>query len=150
MASSHVSFPSPFLPTVLGLDPQLARTPSWRAGAAEGWCPPCARLRLLRPWKRVNGDWAGTGQAGWVLQRLPHRLAGDWAACGHSCAVRAGRPQGASSSHSVSRDGRNTHQLTCLHDLVSLGFTPHCRRVLKLPVVGQTLAVIKTSKIIMM
>ena len=118
-------FPSPlFLPIVHGPGPQLARTPSWWAGGyRSGWCPPCARLRLLRL-KRVDGDRAGTGQDGWALW-CPHGLAGDWAGwLGTVVPARAGRPQGASSSRSLSRDGENTHQLTCLGDLVSLGFTP--------------------------
>ena len=68
-------FPSPlFLPIVHGPGPQLARTPSWWAGGyRSGWCPPCARLRLLRL-KRVDGDRAGTGQDGWALW-CPHGLA---------------------------------------------------------------------------
>lgn len=125
---SPPAFPPPFLPTVRGPDPQLARTPSWRAGGCRrGGGRPCARLRLLRlerEWTETGPDWAG-----WLGAAVPFGLAGDWAAwLGTVVPVRAGRPQGASSSHSVSRDGRNTHQLTCLHDLVSLGFTPHCRR----------------------
>ena len=72
----------------------------------------------------MDGDLAGTGQAGWALW-CPHGLAGDWAAwLGTVGPAQAGRPQGASSSHSLSRDRENTHRLTCLRDLVSLGFTP--------------------------
>ena len=83
--------PPLFLPTVRGPDPQLARTPSWRAGGCRrGWCPPCARLRLLRlerEWMETGpglgrlagccgalSGWLGTGQPGWA-QLCPYGLA---------------------------------------------------------------------------